>query len=319
MMEEKAPISELIRQASQIVIVSHSRPDGDAVGSLLALTLSLEQAGKEVSALLADGAPGRFRFLPGASKIGSRMPPQTDLLIALDCAGEDRLGFSALPRPIDVNIDHHPTNSRYAKINLIDPQAAATTQILYKLILQLDLSLTPEIATNLLVGLLTDTIGFRTSNVSPKVLRIAADLQERGACLPEIYSKALNQRSFVAARYWGCGLSRLMQEDGLVWSTLSLEDRLKVGYPGADDADLINILSTIEGVEIALIFIEQKGGRVKVSWRSRDGLDVSKLAQRFGGGGHEPAAGAMVSGTLEEVRAQVLTATRDILNPSTEP
>ena len=195
----------------------------------------------------------------------------------------------------------------------MQPHAAATAEVLFDLSIPLGLQITTDIATNLLAGLVTDTIGFRTSNVTPKVLRIAAQLIELGASLAEVYERSLNQRSFVAARYWGCGLSRLEREDGLLWASLTLEDRKSVGYPGPDDADLINLLSTIENSEVILIFVEQSGGKVKVSWRSRSGLNVASLANAFGGGGHEQAAGAMIAGELDEVKAKVLSATRKIL------
>jgi len=162
--------------------------------------------------------------------------------------------------------------------------------------------------------MVTDTIGFRTSNVSPDVLRVAAGLMEHGADLSAVYYSALVQHSYPAVCYWGAGLSRLQSESGLVWTSLSLADRRAVGYKGRDDADLINVLSTIEEAEIAIVFIEQSAGRVKISWRvcgqASTGLDVSVVAQIFGGGGHRAASGAEVDGSLEDVQANVLEETR---------
>ncbi|HLC04383.1 MAG TPA: bifunctional oligoribonuclease/PAP phosphatase NrnA [Anaerolineales bacterium] len=320
MRSEFQKAGELIRAAQEIALISHERPDGDAVGSLLALTVSLQLDGKRVTPVLADGVPGRFRFLPAAQAVQTRLPDSWDLLICVDSGDLERLGFepSAFGTPPDLNIDHHPTNTNFARVNIVDPVAAATAEILYDLILSLEMPLDVDVASNLLAGIVNDTIGFRTTNVTPKVLRTAADLLGRGAPLAHIYERSLSQRSFVAARYWGSGLSNLERDGGLVWASLSLQDRQRAGYPGPDDADLVDLLTTIDGAQIVAILVEQPGEKTKVSWRSREGLDVSGLAASFGGGGHKPAAGAMVEGSLEDVKARVLDATRRLLHDSME-
>jgi len=230
------------------------------------------------------------------------------------------LGIQRGPeRPqVDLNIDHHATNTQFAVINLVEPAAAATAEVLHGVLPQLRLPLTRDVALNLLAGLLADTIGFRTASVTARTLRMAAELMDWGAPMAQVYQSVLGLQSYVSARYWGTGLSRLAMDDGLVWTTLLQADREKVGYAGFDDADLINLLSNIEGARVAVVFVEQPGQRVKVSWRSRDGLDVSSLAIQFGGGGHEPAAGAMIEGKLEVVQDDVLSATRALLVPTLE-
>jgi phosphoesterase RecJ-like protein len=311
---------KLIEGATSIAVVAHERPDGDAIGSLIALTLSLQNAGKQVTSILADGVPNRFRFLPGSDGVQRNFPTDCNLLIALDCSDVERTGFEVedLPRNVDINVDHHPTNTHFGAVNIVDPHAAATAEILFDLVESLGLEIDSYVATNLLTGLVTDTIGFRTTNVTPKVLHMVAQLIELGAPLAEIYERALNRRSVIAARYWGRGLSRLEQEDGLVWTSLTLEDRQRVGYSGKDDADLINLLTTIDGAEVTVIFVEQPKGAVKVSWRSRAGLNITPLAEVFGGGGHHQAAGAMIVGELEEVTKRVISATRGILASDSE-
>jgi phosphoesterase RecJ-like protein len=311
---------DLIQAAKDICLISHERPDGDAVGSLLALTVSLQQSGKTAVPVLADGVPGRFRFLPGAHAVQSHLPDSWDLLICVDSGDLGRLGLDPglFGRAPDVNIDHHPTNTEFAGVNIVDSAAASTAEILYDMILALEMPLDLDVATNLLAGIVNDTIGFRTTNVTPKVLRTAADLLERGAPLAQIYERCLSQRSFVAARYWGSGLSNLERDGGLIWASLSLKDRERIGYPGPDDADLVDLLSTIDGGEIVVILVEQPGGKTKVSWRCQDGLDVSGLAASFGGGGHKPAAGAVIEGSLADVKARVLKATRKLLHDSME-
>ena len=150
--------------------------------------------------------------------------------------------------------------------------------------------------------------------MTPKTLRVAADLFETGADLTNLYDKALLTRSYKAARYWGTGLSSLQLEDRLLWTQLTLEDRQNANYPGRDDADLINIMQTVDDADVFIIFIEQNDGSVKVSWRARRGFDVSKIALQFGGGGHKPAAGAEIQGSIDTVIQDVLTATRPVLN-----
>ncbi|HUS83863.1 MAG: bifunctional oligoribonuclease/PAP phosphatase NrnA [Anaerolineales bacterium] len=309
-----------INAAQRVIILSHERPDGDAVGSLLALTLSLERVGKNVTPVLLEGVPSRFRFLPGADKVKTDIPSDGDLLILVDASDLQRTGFpiKTLPRQPDINIDHHPTNTDFALINIVNHQASATTEILYDIIPQLGLEIDTEVATNLMTGLITDTIGFRTDSVTSRTLEIASELVGIGAPMAEIYARTLNQRSFVSAQYWGRGLNRLERENGILWTSLTVEDRELVGYPGSDDADLVNLLATIEGIQVVLIFIEQVGGKVKVSWRSRPGVNVAEIAFSFGGGGHEQAAGATIEGGMQEIKERVLTATRGSISLSPE-
>ena len=310
-------VRSLLDEAATVVVLSHIRPDGDAIGSMLALSLSLEARGKNVVPLLVDGVPERFRFLPGAERVVQAIPSELDILITVDCADIRRTGLPAdYSRQPDINIDHHPTNTHFAMVNVVDPSASATSEMLYDLLAELSLPITVDVATNMITGLVTDTIGFRTDSVTPKVLRVAADLMDHGAKLHEVYFRGLEERSLVEARYWERGLSRLQLDDGVLWTSLTLEDRQSVGYAGKDDADLINLLSTIAGAKVALVFVEQPGGEIKVSWRSRDGVDVSTLAGQFGGGGHKPAAGAEIRGDLEQVQNRVLSETHDLIKQS---
>jgi phosphoesterase RecJ-like protein len=308
-----------IHAAQRMLVVSHIHPDGDAIGSLLALGLSLQSAGKDVQMVLSEGVPSTYRSLPGSEQVRKKPEGPFDLTCTVDCSDLERVG-KALNGflPPDVNIDHHPTNVLFARHNFVEPEAAATTEILADLIPRLGLPVTQPVATALLTGIVTDTLGFRTFSVSPKVLRIAADLMETGASLPELYHQTLLNRSFVAAQYWGRGLSKLQREGRLVWTSLSLADREAVGYPGRDDADLINVLTTLNETDVVILFVEQVGGKVKVSWRAQPGFDVGKVAFEFGGGGHLAASGAEIDGTLEEVQAKVLESTRRLLQP-TEP
>jgi len=302
-----------LHEADRILIVSHLRPDGDAVGSMLGLGLALQEAGKTVQMVLADGVPSSENHLTGSKQVLFSPEGEFDLTVVVDCSDLDRVGKALNGYGVpDWNIDHHITNLNFARLNLVQPEAASTAEILAELIPAWGLPLSNGVVSALLAGILTDTIGFRTSNVTPKTLRIAAGLIEAGGNLFDLYHHSLLQRSYQAARYWGMGLSKLQREGRMVWTTLTAVDRRAAEYSGCDDADLTNVVSTINETDVSLIFIEQNRSHVKVSWRSQPGFDVSQIALSFGGGGHKSAAGAEIEGTLEEVQEKVLTATRSL-------
>jgi phosphoesterase RecJ-like protein len=306
-------IRQVIKGAEKLLVVSHIRPDGDAVGSLLGLGLALQESGKQVQMVLVDGVPSSFRHLPGASQIGRKVKGPYDVSIILDISDLTRMGNVLEDQIPDLNIDHHITNLNFAKLNFVDPEAVATSAIIAKYLPEWGLHLTEPVAKALLTGIVSDTIGFRTSNVRSDTLRLAADLMEKGANLSELYNRALIRRSYEAAHFWGLGLERLQREGRLVWTTLTLSDRAKSSYPGNDDADLVNILASIDESDIGVMFVEQKDNHVKVSWRAQPGWDVSQLALQFGGGGHPAAAGADIPGPVAEVQEKVLNATRQVL------
>ncbi|MBG0784188.1 MAG: bifunctional oligoribonuclease/PAP phosphatase NrnA [Anaerolineaceae bacterium] len=306
-------IKDRIAGSDRILVVSHVRPDADAVGSVLGLGLALRAAGKTVQMVLEDGSDN-FEYLPQYDTISRQPEGQFDMVIVVDCSDPDRVGhvLDDYGKPTLV-VDHHKTNLQFGEYNVVEPDQAATAAILYDAIPTWGLSFTPEVATSLLSGIVGDTIGFRTSNVDSQLLRRAAALMDLGADLANIYREELVLKSFTEARYWGAGLNRLELEDGLVWASLTLADREKIGYAGNDDADLVNVLSSVREAEIALIFIEQPQNQVKVSWRARPGYDVSGLAFSFGGGGHAAAAGADIDGSLNEVIQRVIIETKAYL------
>lgn len=316
-----AHAGERISQAQRILVTAHQRPDGDAIGSLLGLGLALQALGKQVQMVSVDGVPASLRHLEGCEQVRTRLEePAADLVCVVDCSEFERAGASFQPGFIpDINIDHHITNLNFAHVNLIDTQAAATTQIIAGLLAAWGLPFTRPVAAALLTGLITDTIGFRTTSMTSDAMRLAARLMDMGVDLPELYRRALVERSFEATRYWGAGLSHLEREGRLVWTMLTLADRAACRYPGRDDADLVNVLAAVSETDVVIIFIEQTDQRVKVSWRSRPGFDVAQVALGFGGGGHAVASGAEISGSLQDVCAAVLSATRPLLNGKNAP
>jgi phosphoesterase RecJ-like protein len=314
--------TELLRQAQaqisrsqNVLVLTHQRPDGDALGSLLGLTHMLRAAGKKAFPVLAEGISSVFRYLPGSGDIRSDLSNNYDLTLLVDCADQERISLpeGAPTRPIDLMIDHHVTNGRFAKVNLVDPAAASSAELIVDLAGGLGLPIPREAAECLMAGVVTDTLGFRTPNTGLHTMDVVQTLIRAGASLPETVERSLHRRSFSAARYWGAGLSRLMRDGEIVWASLTLADRSAAGYPGRDDADLVNILSSIDGHEVALMFIEQEGGKIKISWRVAAGLDVTPLAGSFGGGGHPAASGALLAGGLAEVQEEVLRRTKEWL------
>jgi bifunctional oligoribonuclease and PAP phosphatase NrnA len=308
-------IKERLASANKILITSHVRPDGDAIGSLLGLGLALRGAGKSVEMILADGVPSSFKYLEGSELI-KKEPGEHDTFITVDCADFRRVGkvFENFSQP-DINIDHHITNEKFGKINLIEADEVATAAILTNHLPEWGLTITKPVAAALLTGILTDTLGFRTSNITPQALRQAATLMEAGVDMPEIYMHSLVRKTFPAAKYWGAGLSSLESKNGIVWGTLTLADRKSTGYGGNDDADLINMISAIDGNKVGMVFVEQGDNHVKISWRALEpGIDVSPVAKHFNGGGHAAAAGADIQGSLSEIKAEVLKITKDLLN-----
>lgn len=316
-MDEKitGAIRERLAAANKVVVTSHVRPDGDAIGSLLGLGLALMDAGKSVQMVLVDGVPASFKHLEGSDLIVKEPQGEHDTFITVDSADFRRVGkfFENFGQP-DINIDHHKTNENFGKLNLIEAEEVATAAILTNHLPEWGYPITKPIAAALLTGIITDTLGFRTANTNPSALRLCAALMETGANMPDLYMRSLVRKTFSAARYWGAGLSSLEQRDGIVWCTLTLEDRKRAGYGGNDDADLINIVSAIDGNKIGIIFVQQNDNHVKISWRAlENGYDVSKVAKHFNGGGHAAAAGADVPGNLAELQPLVLQTTRELL------
>lgn len=310
-MEQEAStrIRSFLQEANRVVITSHIRPDGDAIGAVLGLGTALLEAGKLVQMVLADGVPAVYKQVPNRELVTRKIQGEYDLAIVLDCSDLERTGGIFGDSQPHINIDHHITNLHFAQVNWVQPEAAATCEILAAMLSDWGLNLSPTVATQLLTGIVTDTIGFRTSNTRPETLRLAALLMEQGASLSEVYQHTLLRQTYLEAGLWGRGLTKLQRQDRLIYTSLTLEDKNEVGYVGSDDADLINLLSTIDDVDIAIIFVELTGGIIKVSWRARPGFNVSQIAVQFGGGGHVAASGAQIPGTLDDVIHIVLETT----------
>src|SRR5215211_4657782 len=221
--ETTGAIKERLEKSRKIVIASHVRPDGDAIGSLLGLGLALQNAGKSVQMVLVDGVPASFQYLEGSEQIVKEPTIEHDTFITVDSADFKRVGkvFENFGQP-DINIDHHKTNEKFGKLNLIEAEEVATAAILTRHLPEWGFKITKPIAAALLTGIITDTLGFRTANTNPSALRLSAMLMETGVDMTDLYMKSLVLKTFPAARYWGAGLSSLEKRNGIVWATLTL-------------------------------------------------------------------------------------------------
>jgi phosphoesterase RecJ-like protein len=222
----------------------------------------------------------------------------------------DRLGEAHDAKRLDgmpiVNLDHHPTNTNFGEVNWVEPTAAATAQMLVHLIRSLHIPLDVEIATCLLHGILSDTLGFRTPNTTPDVLRTATELVELGAPLSYLSDRIFNQRPLETIRLWSLALQQLTLEGRILSSEITNQMRQLVGYDQEGDAGLVNYLNTANEADIAVVFSELQDGQISVSLRSASGFDVSRVAVELGGGGHAQAAGCTLPGPLEAAKASVL-------------
>ena len=303
-----------LRDATRVLAVSHVKPDGDAIGSLLALGHMLGALGKSSVLSLNDPVPAIYRSLPGADAIvgPQRDAAGFDAVIALDCSSVDRLGraygAAVAHLPLLV-IDHHITNDRFGTINWVAPECAATSQMLLLLADALGVTIDQPMAQCLLTGLVTDTLCFRTNNTTAAVLAAGMRLLEAGGNLTTITENILEQRSFNVVRLWGTVLDAAQLEQGVIWVTISLAQFEACGANG-DDGSLSSLLIRTEGADISATFAEKLGesgaAAVECSFRARKGFDISGVAQQLGGGGHPAAGGCTVPGTLDEATAKVI-------------
>jgi bifunctional oligoribonuclease and PAP phosphatase NrnA len=320
-----AEIGRALRQHRTIAILSHVRPDGDALGSEIALALSLQQLGKEVRVWNEEGMLEKYSFLPRADLLTKppAEPQDVDLAVALDTAIQNRLGTAGQAirsANLWINIDHHVSKPGYGDLVYIDPTAPATGQILFELIKSEKFPLDPDIAENLFVAISTDTGSFQYPNTTARTFEIAGELVRVGLNVGEIGRKTYEnypRRRLELLRE----LLRTMrfEADGRVASfALDLKTAAELSVIPEDNEGLIDHLRAVRGVIAAVFFEELADGKVRVSMRSKsDAVDVSAICQKFGGGGHKLAAGARIRGTLTEVRERVLEEVCDIVKRNT--
>jgi bifunctional oligoribonuclease and PAP phosphatase NrnA len=303
-----------IQSARAILIATHVNPDGDALGSLCGLALAGERLGKQVARVSVDGVPELYALVPSAARVVTAAPAGSfDLGIGVDADGADRLGAAEpaiLACPTVIDIDHHTGADRYGAIQLIDPTAAATGELIFDLVGELGVPLDREIAECLMMALVTDTGAFRFPSVKPRTLRVAAALIEAGAHPAPIVEQVYGQRSPGATRLFGRALERMQQSPNgrFAWSALSRNDFRETGARAEETDGIINELRAIRGVDLAMLLREEEDGPIRVSFRAREGLDAAALAREFGGGGHRAASGATLPGPLSAAVRRVVEA-----------
>jgi bifunctional oligoribonuclease and PAP phosphatase NrnA len=307
-------IGRILREHRHFTVLSHVRPDGDALGSQLAIALSLLELGKEVRVWNEDGMLEKYSFLPRAELLSKppSVPEDVDVAIALDTAIQNRLGTALAAvrsAKIWINIDHHLSNPGYGNVVYVDPAAPATAEIIFRLIRSQGLPFNREIAENLYAAISTDTGSFQYPKTSARTFEIAAELIRTGLDIGR-----LNQRLYESYPRRRLELLRELlrtthfEYGGCVASfSLSLKTASDLGVLPEDNEGLIDHLRAIRGVIVAVFFEELADGKVRVSMRSKsDAVDVCAICQKFGGGGHTLAAGARVRGSLGEVEEKVL-------------
>jgi phosphoesterase RecJ-like protein len=314
---------ELINRAQRIFLITHVDPDGDAIGSTLALNHTLTKMGKNCTLACVDPIPEGLAFLPGVQKFGAPRITNEDLIIAVDDSDPNRFGRAyehilSLGIPV-LNIDHHVTNNLFGTVNVVRTKAAATAEIVFDLLQDWGIALDPLVATYLLTGIVTDTQCFSTSSTTPRTLDIAAQLMRAGASLTDINENVFKKRELATLRLWGSILDQTRLDGQLVWSvyTQDMQSLYRARSDGGDG--IVNLLATAREAKAAIVFKEIDGGQIDISIRSRPGVDISPIAVYFGGGGHPQAAGSILKGSLEEIIPKVLTKAKEVLNSRQDP
>ena len=309
---------EKIKGAEKIALFTHESPDGDAIGSTLAVYFALKQIGKEPEIYIPEYSR-LFKFLPGAEKIKNKLSRKNyDLAIALDCSDLKRLEGKEFfeDSKETIVIDHHGTNTMFGDINYVNHAAPACAQVLISILEYFEIEITKEIGTCLVTGIMTDTGGFQYQGVTPETFEFVAELIRKGVDIPDIASKALQTRTranFELSKRISDRIE-LLENGKIAFSYMTNKDEKETKAEPGDHEGLVNIGRSIEGVVVS-IFIRQKDNEnsYKVSMRSTDDVNVSDICYLFGGGGHPRAAGCLVKGTIEQVKNKIVAETKKAL------
>ena len=311
-------ILDEIKKANSIVILTHESPDGDAIGSSLGMHMALKSIGKNSDVILTE-FPRTFNFLPGAKDVKQESDIKNyDLAITVDCADLKRVManeyFENAKKTIV--IDHHGSNTMYGDINFVNPVSPACCEILAGMFEYFDINIDTEIGTCILTGIITDTGGFKYSSVTPETFEFTADLLRKGINVSEIYERVLETKTKANFELLKRSMDRLeLLENGKVAFTyITKKDEEEVNAEPGDHEGIVEEGRSIEGVEVS-VFIRQRDDEnvYKISMRSTGNINVSDICFLFGGGGHPKAAGALIQGTVEQVKEQVLKEIRKVL------
>lgn len=303
-----AAILSILRRGERFLVCSHARPDGDAVGSMVAMGMLLQQMGKRVDLISADRVPSVYRGLPGSDNIRSvmRVQGQYDAVLLLECDGLPRTRLQGLEKFFQINIDHHVSGLKFANINWIDRYAASVGEMVYRLVKAAGGHVTPAMAQCLYATLLTDTGGFCYGSTSAATFALARDLVLAGAdpiaIAREVYFSVATSKLLIL----GAALTSLKREGRLSWLSVTHHDMVRCCAAEEDCEGIVNYAVSITGVEAAAFLRELPERRIRVSLRSKGRVDVAALAARLGGGGHENAAGCTLEGPLSRALEEIL-------------
>lgn len=322
-MPERGAVASALQAAPAVAVMAHIHPEGDAIGSLLGAVLALTAAGKVARGYLADPLPPALTRLPGARELVREVPIGTPYpcYLVLDTSDLERVGGLLEGRPptaMVLNVDHHPGNSRFGDLNWVDPAASSAGEMVYGLLRQGGFPVTAAVATNLFAAILTDTGSFHHANTTPRALQAAAELVAAGAAPARVAGWLFGERDPREWRLLSQALAGLqLSGDGRVaWLEVSLAAQAHAGVGLEVTEEFIQYARAVAGVQVAVAFKEVGAAEVKVSFRSREGVDVRVVAERFGGGGHRSAAGCTLRVGLAEARGLVLPAVADHLGPA---
>lgn len=305
-------LKNIIEGNSKFLLIGHENPDGDCLGSLLAFGEFLKSLDKEIEIACRDRVPDVFMFLPGIANIKQDfLMGSFEAIFLLDNGDFKRTGFSDRLRDLNkkrvpiINIDHHQKNDlwKIANVNHVNDEASSTSELVYDIICGMDGKITSKMATLLLCGIYTDTGGFQHVNTKERVFEITSALLAKGARLKEISRSLSNSKPTSMLRLWGIALSRLKfdEKSGIVSSVVTQDDIKKTNATADEVSGLVNLINTIPESKAALLLYECSDGKIKGSLRTeKDGMDVSKIASEYGGGGHKRAAGFVVEGKIVE-------------------
>ena len=311
-MDQLEQVLQEINQRRRFLVTSHARPDGDAIGSTLALAQLLRKMGKSSEVVLRDSVPVIYRPLPLSDTIvhSSQVNGDYDAAIILECDSIQRTRLHGLEKHFLINIDHHASSKPFAHVNWIDPSAVATAELVFRLAQAAEVKLTPEIATCLYTALLTDTGSFCYAGTNACTFELAKYLVEHGADPGKIAQSVYFSSPTSKMRLLGAALSSLERQGAVTWMSVTRQDMERCGALDEDCEGLVNYALGISGVEVALFFREVAQERIRVSIRSKGAVDVAAIAAKFGGGGHECAGGFSLEGPVQEAARRVLNELR---------
>jgi phosphoesterase RecJ-like protein len=305
-------ILKVLRQGERFLVCSHSRPDGDAVGSMLAFGMLLDQMGKRADLVAADRVPSIYRALPGADRIRNamRVHGPYDAVILLECDSLERSRLRGLEPFFHVNIDHHVTGRHFAHLNWIDRNAASVGELVYRLVNAAGAIVTPEMASCIYTTVLTDTGGFCYGATKPSTFALAQELTQAGAdpvaIAQEVYFSIPTSKLLLL----GAALSNLNREGRLAWLWVTHQDMVRTCAAEEDCEGIVNYAIGISGVEAAVFLRELPERNIRLSLRSKGRVNVSAIAARLGGGGHQNAAGLTLDGPISRALETILTELR---------